>query len=316
MVDEPKFKRPEVVNDDSLVLYCNQYSYYCQKVLWALHEKDIKFTKYEIDVANDEHFSEWFLELNPRGELPVLQKGLLIVPGSTRILDYLEENYPNNKPLKLRWCENVKLQNLKNSLDKLPIGVITMGSFLHPRTVVAPKSPFVQPVRYTILERDESVSNRLRGYAKAFPAFSEVLQKKAEFHDRKRQMLASEQYFLQLLDVLDQVLADAEAELTKSGDDKIWIAGADISLLDISLVCLLYRLYVLGLEDRFWTVGKKPQLEKYFNRIMASENFQHTLPTKTSLLKTIWLNTPSTYKAGIAAFSFSSMIIGSTLLKR
>lgn len=66
------------------------------QVLWALHEKDIKFTKYEIDVANDEHFSEWFLELNPRAELPVLQKGLLIVPGSNRILDYLEENYPKS----------------------------------------------------------------------------------------------------------------------------------------------------------------------------------------------------------------------------
>lgn len=316
MEDEPRFKRPEVVNDDSLVLYCNQYSYYCQKVLWALHEKDIKFTKYEIDVANDEHFSEWFLELNPRAELPVLQKGLLIVPGSNRILDYLEENYPKNKPLKLSWNKNVKILNLKNALDKLPIGVITMGSFLHPRTVVAPKSPFVQPVRYTILERDETVSKRLRDYAKVFPAFNEVLQKKAEFHDRKRQMLTSEQYFLQLLDIVDHVLADAETELAKSGEDVTWIAGEDITLVDISLGCLLYRLYVLGLEERFWTGGKRPQMEKYFNRVMTSENFQHTLPTKTSLLKTIWLNTPSTYKAGIAAFSFSSMIIGSTLLKR
>ncbi|XP_062543786.1 ganglioside-induced differentiation-associated protein 1 [Armigeres subalbatus] len=316
MEEEPKFKRPEIVNDDSLVLYFNQYSYYCQKVLWALHEKDIKFTKYDIDVANDEHFSEWFLELNPRGELPVLQKGLLIVPGSNRILDYLEENFQNTKPLKLPWNTGTNIRNLKNTLDKLPIGVITMGSFLHPRTVVTPKSPFVQPVRYTILERDETVSSRLRGYAKTFPAFGEVLHRKADFHDRKRLVLTNEQYFLELLDILDAVLTDAETELVNLDDDTTWIAGADLSLADISLGCLLYRLYVLGLEDRFWTGGKKPQLEKYFNRILAAENFQHTLPTKTSLLKTIWLNTPSTYKAGIAAFSFSSMIIGSTLLKR
>lgn len=61
--------------------------------MWALIEKDISFNKYEVDVVNDEHFSEWFLELNPRGELPVLQSGLLVVTGSTRILDYLEANF-------------------------------------------------------------------------------------------------------------------------------------------------------------------------------------------------------------------------------
>lgn len=315
-MEDQKLKRPQIVNDDSLVLYTNQYSYYCQKVLWALYEKDIRFTKYEVDVANDEHFSEWFLELNHRGELPVLQKGLLVVPGSSRILDYLEENYPKDKPLKFPHTADAKLANLKHTLDKLPIGVITMGSFLHPRTVVSPKSPFVQPVRYTILERDETTSGRLRDYAKQYPAFSEVLLRKADFHDKKREVLSNEQYYLKLLDILDDVFDDAESLLSSSVDEDPWITGSEFTIVDISLGCLLYRLYVLGLEDHFWTGGKRPHLEKYFNKTMASENFQKTLPTKTSLLKTIWLNTPSSYKAGIAAFSFSSMIIGSTLLKR
>lgn len=314
MEETTKIKRPEIVGDDSLVLYCNQYSYYCQKVLWALAEKDIKFTKYEVDVANDEHFSEWFLELNPRGELPVLQKGLMIVPGSSRILDFLEEKFPESKSLKLPSTADKKLASLRTTLDKLPIGVLTVGSFLHPNSVVSPKSPFVQPVRYTILERDESVSSRLRSYAEAFPAFSNVLLKKAEFHERKREVLASNQYYVSLLNGLDDLLAEIETLLVASEGE--WIAGESCTLVDIGLGCLLYRLYVLGLEDRFWTSGKKPALEKYFHRILSSNNFQSTLPTKTTLLKTIWLNTPSTYKAGIAAFSFSSMIIGSTLLKR
>lgn len=315
-MEDQKLKRPEIVSDDSLVLYTNQYSYYCQKVLWALIEKNISFTKYEVDVANDEHFSEWFLELNHRGELPVLQRGLLVIPGSSRILDYLEENYPKDKPLKLPHAAQEKIAKLKNILDKLPIGVITVGSFLYPQTVVSPKSPFVQPVRYTILERDESTSDRLRDYAKQYPAFSEVLLRKADFHDRKRKVLANEQYYLKLLDILDDVFDDGESQLARSEDEDPWIIGNKFTVVDVSLGCLLYRLYVLGLEDHFWTSGKRPHMEKYFNKIMASESFQKTLPTKTSLLKTIWLNTPSSYKAGIAAFSFSSMIIGSTLLKR
>lgn len=315
-MENNQIKRPEIVDDDSLVLYCNQYSYYCQKVLWALAEKDIKFTKYEVDVANDEHFSEWFLELNPRGELPVLQKGLMIVPGSSRILDFLEEKFPSSNSLRLPLTADKKLCNLRITLDKLPIGVLTVGSFLHPNSVISPKSPFVQPVRYTILERDESISNRLRSYAEAFPAFSNVLLKKAEFHERKREILASNQYYGSLLNGMDDLLAEIETLLANAAPGNGWIAGESFTLVDIGLGCLLYRLYVLGLEDRFWTAGKKPALEKYFNRILSSDRFQSTLPTKTTLLKTIWLNTPSTYKAGIAAFSFSSMIIGSTLLKR
>ncbi|XP_058457638.1 ganglioside-induced differentiation-associated protein 1 [Malaya genurostris] len=313
---EPKHNRPELPDNDSLILYCNQYSYYCQKVLWALYEKDIKFTRYEVDVTNDEHFSEWFLTLNPRGELPVLQSGSLVVPGSNRILDYLEEKQSQDKQLKLPWNSDKQIRYFKNTLDKIPIGVITIGSFLHPRMVVSPKSPYVQPVRYTILERDELVSGRLRSYAEVFPAFSEALLQKADFHDRKRNVLASEAYFCKLLDGLEEFLSEMELHLARINVEHSWIAGHDFTLVDIGLGCLLYRLYVLGLEDRFWTGGKKTELERYFNKIMVSNSFQSTLPTKTSLLRTIWLNTPSSYKAGIAAFSFSSMIIGSQLLKR
>lgn len=209
-----------------------------------------------------------------------------------------------------------KIQLFKSTIDNIPIGVITIGSFLHPRTVVSPKSPFVQPVRYTILERDETISNRLRAYAEKFPAFSDVLHKKAEFHDKKREVLATEQYYSTLLEKLDELLGELELHLAKVNVEHSWIAGKDFSLVDIGLGCLLYRLYVLGLEDRFWAGGKMSELAKYFDKVMATNSFQSTLPTKTSLLKTIWLNTPSTFKAGIAAFSFSSMIIGSTLLKR
>ncbi|XP_053686539.1 ganglioside-induced differentiation-associated protein 1 [Sabethes cyaneus] len=315
-MEESGHKRPVLVDDGSLILYYNQYSYYCQKVVWALLEKDIKFNKYEVDVVNDEQFSEWFLELNPRGELPVLQNGLLVVAGSTRILDYLEENFPEAKSLALPRDVEKKIQLFKSTIDNLPIGVITIGSFLHPKTVVSPKSPFVQPVRYTILERDETISNRLLAYAEKFPAFSDVLERKAEFHDRKREVLATEQYYCTLLERLDDFMGELELHLAKVNVEHSWIVGRDITLVDIGLGCLLYRLYVLGLEDRFWANGKMSELAKYFEKIMATNSFQNTLPTKTSLLKTIWLNTPSTYKAGIAAFSFSSMIIGSTLLKR
>uniref|UniRef100_A0A8W7P2B7 GST N-terminal domain-containing protein n=1 Tax=Anopheles coluzzii TaxID=1518534 RepID=A0A8W7P2B7_ANOCL len=315
-MSEKRFKRPSVANGDGLILYCNQYSYYCHKVLQALHEKGIRFTKYEIDVTNDEHFSEWFLELNPRAELPVLQNGLLIVPGSNRILDYLEENYPKNKSLRMPNDTDKLVVGFRQTIERLPIGVITIGSFLHSQHTASPKFPFVLPVRQTILARDETLAHRLRAYATAYPAFAEVLLKKADFHDRKRGIIASEEYFCKLLTALDEFLTSVEQYLATIDVDRCWLAGTEdtFTMVDISLGTLLHRLYVLGLEDRFWGEGKRPQVARYFAKSCQRESFQCVLPSKVSILRTVWINTPPVYKAGLAAVS--SVLISSTLLKR
>lgn len=58
----------------------------------ALYEKNVDFEPIVIDITKGEQYSPWFLEINPRGEIPVLKVGDRIIPDSTRILDYLD-NY-------------------------------------------------------------------------------------------------------------------------------------------------------------------------------------------------------------------------------
>lgn len=58
-----------------------------------MHEKNIIFTTYELDIANGEQYSSWFLEMNPKGEVPVLQDESLIIPESGQILNYLENKF-------------------------------------------------------------------------------------------------------------------------------------------------------------------------------------------------------------------------------
>ncbi|XP_053677191.1 ganglioside-induced differentiation-associated protein 1 [Anopheles nili] len=315
-MSEKRFKRPSIANGgDGLILYCNQYSYYCQKVLQALHEKGIRFTKYEIDVTNDEHLSEWFLELNPRAELPVLQNGLLIVPGSARILDYFEENFPKSKSLRVPIGVDKQVVGFRQTIERLPIGIITIGSFLHTQHTASPKFPFVLPVRQTILAREETLSQRLRSYASDYPAFAEGLLKKADFHERKRSIIAGEEYFCKLLEALDEFLTEVEKYLTTIDIEQCWLCGTDsFTVVDIGLGTLLYRLYVLGLADRYWGELKRPQVERYFAKACERGSFQSVLPSKVSILRTVWINTPPMYKAGLAAVS--SVLISSTLLKR
>lgn len=56
----------------------------------ALYEKNIEFEPLLVDITKGEQYSSWFLDINPRGEIPVLKVKNEVIPDSTRILDYLE----------------------------------------------------------------------------------------------------------------------------------------------------------------------------------------------------------------------------------
>lgn len=58
----------------------------------ALYEKNIDFEPVVLDITKGEQYSPWFLEINPRGEIPVLKVGNQVIPDSTRILDFLDSH--------------------------------------------------------------------------------------------------------------------------------------------------------------------------------------------------------------------------------
>lgn len=63
------------------------------QVLFAFYEKNIECDLQEVDITNGKQCSNWFLELNPKFDVPVLQNGSLVIPSSNQIINYLEENF-------------------------------------------------------------------------------------------------------------------------------------------------------------------------------------------------------------------------------
>lgn len=61
----------------------------------ALLEKRVPFKTHVVNIAKGEQYQPWFLEINPRGEVPVLKDGIKVIPDSARIIDYLEDNFSN-----------------------------------------------------------------------------------------------------------------------------------------------------------------------------------------------------------------------------
>jgi len=67
---------------------------YSWRVLLALAIKQIPYESRLLSLANDEHRSDEFLRVNPRGRVPALRHGALTMGESVAILRYLDRCFP------------------------------------------------------------------------------------------------------------------------------------------------------------------------------------------------------------------------------
>jgi len=307
-------RRPSNFGNEGIVLYYNANSFYSQKILFALYEKNIKFTAYEIDVTNGEQYSQWFLELNPKGEVPVLQDGTLIVPESGRIISYIEDHYqgeniPNLFPRDLDQSVSDRILFFHRKISRIPIGAISMGSFIHTDLCSNPKPPFIGITRGSFLQNDAKISSVLEQYAKVNPIHAESLRKKAQFQEKKRAIFTNRNEFMILMNAVDAVLTEIETELEKNESTNIWLCSNQLTIADISLAVLLQRLYCLGFEEYFW-MNKRPHVQHYFAQISKRDSFKKSMPTTFSTVRAVWTKTPWVYKAGVAALSATIVLSG------
>ncbi|KAI8426268.1 hypothetical protein MSG28_005156, partial [Choristoneura fumiferana] len=298
-------------NGTNIFLYCNYYSFYSQKVLMALYEKNVQFEPLVLDITKGEQYSSWFLDINPRGEIPVLKVNNRIIPDSTRILDYLEDYLDPELPPLINVSTDRKVLNninkFRDLIDALPAGVITVGSFFHPQLCGRPKLPFILPVREVLKSGDLGSSKNLRKLAEDNPKAKGVLLYKAEIQDRKHEILTNEEEYLKILNIVDQVLTQVENQLKDQSEDN-WLCCENFSIADVDLAILLHRLWELGLEGRFWAGGKRPLIENYYNRVQQRDSFKKTVPNLPLHVKMIVTSQPPAYVGAAGAASLGVVI--------
>jgi len=71
------------------------FSSNANRVEFMLHEKGIEYERVVLDPFKGEHKSETFLKHNPRGQVPTLVDGDLVVVESVAICQYLDKFYPD-----------------------------------------------------------------------------------------------------------------------------------------------------------------------------------------------------------------------------
>jgi len=70
------------------------------KSMIALKEKGLPFESVYVDLHKFEQHSDWFLKLNPEGQVPVLEHDGVLVTHTTVINEYLEDAFPDAPPLR------------------------------------------------------------------------------------------------------------------------------------------------------------------------------------------------------------------------
>lgn len=82
-----------VDSEQSIKLYDFELSGHCHKVRLFLSLLDISFETININLPEGEHKTDFFLDLNSLGQVPVMRDGDLIIADSNAILIYLALKY-------------------------------------------------------------------------------------------------------------------------------------------------------------------------------------------------------------------------------
>ncbi|XP_037069212.1 ganglioside-induced differentiation-associated protein 1-like [Pollicipes pollicipes] len=270
-----------------LKLYHFPMSFYSQRAVLTLHEKGLAFEEELVNIqANEQHRPE-YLHINPKGTVPALQDGVKVIPDSTLIMEYLEDNFSDGKfprllPLDKSSEEYRKVTNFTEEFLKLDIPVFTYGTFHNEelrQKVRLPRMMLRSIVNKTRPAEGKNplVLARVLHAMEEVPEAREVLQNKVDSMKKLADGMLDPEKHRQAMRGVDAFLQRAEDELVTHTGERAswWLCGASFSLADVDLCVLLNRIWMLGLEERLFT-RTRPHLATYFRRARQRTAFQKT----------------------------------------
>lgn len=232
----------------------------------ALYEKRVDFKPRHVQIFDGEQFNDWFLAINPRGEVPVLQDGDNIIVESTKIVEYIDSKYGH--PYLLLPKDNPKVKEYITLFDSIPLFALTYGVFAFhaEQTTDMLRYPYCQEalrinskhmmIHRPVLLREEAQKQRGK------PAEAALRQKAKDLESIREVFLENDKIHGILYD-LEVILDKVEAELDSDDRPGPWLCGTTFSAADVTLISILMRLYQLGLDQRYWKGGVRPNLAVY-----------------------------------------------------
>ncbi len=224
---------------------------------------------HRVDIKTGEQFQRWYLEeINPLGEVPAIKHKNKVITDSTPILEYLDKNF--GEPGQLFPEKNdVRLTELLTAIDSVNVFAISFGIVgCHSKEFVSKlRFPFSVPAIQEGVKR--ALPTKAQNIQRASEQFSDiaagkVLAEKSSRVAREIAEFSDLEQFKAIIVSAENVLDDLEKELGQDDRDGPWLGGHNFTAADVTLATFLVRMYLLGLDERFWGEGKRPNLARYW----------------------------------------------------
>jgi len=231
-------------------LYHHGSSACAAKVRFALEEKQLAWEGHYVDILKGEQFHQDFLRINPKGVVPVLIDGDLVLPESTVICEYLDDKYPDHTLMPATAEEKARVRLWTKAVDEE----------LHPACSAI---TYVVSHRHTILRNavgsfEECVDNGDSAGKAARLLKWQWIQYGIEAPGATEKI----RLYLNYLDRMEAALSESD-----------WLVGDSFTMADLALTPYLNRLAALAMGS-LWQQGRLPNVENWFERIKARPSFE------------------------------------------
>ena len=238
-----------------ITLYHNGASVCAAKVRMALNEKKLDWQGKVVDLNQGEQFSPEFLNLNPKGLVPVLVNGGDVVTESTLIIEYVEELFPDNPLFPQSALGKAQVRKWTKIVDEE----------LHPACAAF---TFVVALRHIFLGFEPE---QLEEHLSTTPEFSITPFWKQQQRDYIMQAFDAPGA-TDLIKLYDRNLEKMDAAL----DGKEWLVGDTFTAADVACTPYIYRLECLGMSG-LWENGRFPNLEHWWESVKDRPSYQPEL---------------------------------------
>ncbi len=237
-------------------LYHHGSSVCAAKVRFAMAEKGLDWDGVYIDILKGDQFEPEYRKINPKSVVPTLVHDDLIITESTVICEYLDHIEPETSLHPTNAAEFAKVRYWTKAIDEE----------LHPACGAL---TFACSHRHTILGNMDK--EELEAFFSATPDQSVTV----DWRDMK--MMVVRQGFdapgvkdkVKLYDTYLHKMEDA-----LNGQD--WLVANRFTIADIALTPYVNRLAMMSLQG-MWKNGRLPNVEAWFDRIIACPAFKPNL---------------------------------------
>ncbi|MGE0627184.1 MAG: glutathione S-transferase family protein [Hyphomicrobiaceae bacterium] len=232
-----------------LVLYNAPQSTCSQRVRYVLNAKGLAFEEHKLNLLEGDQLKPDYLEINPNGVVPSLVHDGQAVIDSAVIIEYLDEAFPDDAPLRPNGlAEIARMRSMLRFIDEVPAAAIRVPTF-----------------NLAFLPRFQRMTEaEFNAFADSKPLRKEFMHAMGRTGFPKRDMD-------QALDRLGRTLARMDDWIAESGGP--WLMGKSITLPDIAVMPVIVRMEDLGLAT-MWT--DRPAIAHWYQLLKLQPPFKPT----------------------------------------